>query len=269
MKVALIGVGHWGKVLGGELSNLAEIKYQCDSKADLEPVFADPEVEAVFIATPTETHLGIAMSALLAGKHVFVEKPGTTSSADLEKLVQKAEEKNLKLAVGYEFPHHPALAKLKDLLNGRKIKSIHFQWNKWGTFKDNAVKHLLCHDISILRYLGMEDLSFVQHHCEGAISPTDITWTQFASKQAAYIESNINRVSPFKQKTMTVILEDGGYIWSNNELFEINGEELKKIEFTDTTPVRAELKDFLFSDQPICDGRFALEVYKVIESVRA
>jgi predicted dehydrogenase len=119
------------------------VKYACDSTFDLNQVWNDPEVEAVFIATPTQTHFGIADRALEAGKHVFLEKPGTTSSADLEKLVNKAKEKRLSFAVGYEFPHHPAVKKLKELIAGKPLKSLHFEWQKWGTFKDSAIPHLL------------------------------------------------------------------------------------------------------------------------------
>src|SRR5437868_5512719 len=113
MKVAIIGTGRWGKVLLGEISKLAEVKYQCDSKFDLSQVWNDPEIKAVFVATPTSTHFEIANKVLDSGKHLFLEKPGTTNSADLGKLVEKAEEKKLKFAVGYEFPHHPAVQKLK------------------------------------------------------------------------------------------------------------------------------------------------------------
>lgn len=273
MKVALIGMGRWGQVLLKELKEQAEVKYECDSQTDLGPVFSDPEVGAVFIATPTETHFELAKRVLEAGKHVFLEKPGTTNSGDLEKLVNLAKEKSLTFAVGYEFAHHPAAQKLKELMRGKKAQSIHFSWQKWGTFKDDAVKHLLCHDVSVLKYLGFNDLKFILHHREGAISKTDITWTQFGSAQVGYIESNINRISPIKQKTLTIILEDGGYIWSNDELFAIdpNTQALQKIEVDAVTPVANEIKDFLSSvaikTQPLANGQFALEVYKVIEQV--
>ncbi len=273
MKVAIIGLGRWGKVLLGELKNLAEVKYECDSKTDLAEVFADPEIEAVFIATPTETHFEIARKAFEAGKHVFLEKPGTASSDDLAKLVEKAAEKKLKFAVGYEFPHHPATQKLKEIIKGKKIKSIYLEWQKWGTFKDNAVMHLLCHDVSVLKYLGFGNLSPLNHHRTKVISDTDIIWTEFDNDQNAYIKSTINRIAPIKQKTVTILTDNGGYVWNNNELFSINqnAQTLDKIEIPAITPVSAEMRDFLsaISDdhEPMTDGSFALEVYRVIEKL--
>lgn len=270
MKVALIGVGRWGKVLLGELSKLAEAKYQCNSKTDLNQVFDDPEIKAVFVATPTETHLDIAMRALEAGKHLFLEKPGTTRSDDLEKLVNKAKEKNLKFAVGYEFPHHPAAQKLKELLIGKEIKSINLEWHKWGTFKDDAVHHLLCHEISIMKYLGVTNLAPISYNKTHVISDSDIIETEFKN-----IKSTINRVSPLKQKTVIVLTNDGGYIWSNNDLFSINleAQALDKIELPEITPVAAEIMDFFSAvtqnNEPLSNGNFALDIFRVIESIRS
>lgn len=268
MKVAMIGIGHWGKVLLEELKKQAEVKYEGDSKTDLAPIFADSEIQAVFIATPTETHFEITQKALGAGKHVFLEKPGTTSSNNLEKLIEQAKEKNLKFAVGYEFPHHPAAQKLKELMEGQNIRNIYFDWQKWGTFKDDSVAHLLCHEISIVKSLSIE-LEPTSCKKTKVISDSDILETEFRNN----IKSVINRVSPIKQKILTVLTEEGGYIWNNDELFEINTEMqvLEKISLPEISSVTAEISDFLLSitneREPLTSGEFALEVYRVIEQV--
>lgn len=274
MKVALIGLGRWGTILKGELSKTTEIKYTCDSKTDLNQIFSDLDVQAVFIATPTETHFEIARKALEAGKHVFLEKPGTTNSTDLEKLVNLAKERNLKFAVDYEFTYHPGIKKVKELIEGKNIKSIHLEWQKWGTFKDDAVMHLLCHDVSVLKYLGFNSLSPFNTMKKRVISDSDLVWTEFKSEKETYIESLINRASPIKQKTLTVLLDKGGYIMSNNDLFSINTETqaLDKIELPDITPVSASIEDFLSAitdnREPQSNSDFALEVFKVIEKVK-
>jgi len=273
MKTAIIGIGRWGSVLLKQLRNQSEVKYGCDSKSDLDKVFNDPEVDAVFVSTPTSTHFDIARRVLESEKHLFLEKPCTENSVDLEKLVNISKEKNLKFAVGYEFPHHPACQKLRSLISEKKIKSIHLEWYKWGTFIDNTVRHLLCHDVSVLKSLGITGLSPALHHKTKIISDTDIIWTDFKNDQNIYIESNINRVSAFKNKAITVLIEDGGFLWNNDELFEINKEkeELKKIEIDEITPVAAEISDFLTSvkenRQPLINGEFALAIYKVIEQI--
>ena len=268
MKVAVVGIGRWGQVLLRKLKEQAEVKYECDSHTDLGPVLADSEIEAVFIATPTETHFDIALRALEAGKHVFLEKPGTTNSKDLTRLIEKAKTENLKLAIGYEFVHHPAVQKLKGLLSGKTIKGLRFEWFKWGTFDHEAIAHLLCHDVSVASFL---DLQLEPSSCKkvAVISDSDILETEFKNG----VKSFINRVSPIKKKTLTVLLDKGGYIWSNNELFEIKDKTLEKVEVADHTPVQAEVKDFLSSikdsREPLVNGDFALKVYEIIEQVSA
>lgn len=273
-KVAIIGVGRWGKVLLKEFSQQAEILYTSTRTLNnTTEALSDDRVEAVVIATPTETHLDIASRALEAGKHVFLEKPGTTDSEDLEKLVRMAEERNLKLAIGYEFTHHPAARKIKELIENREITALYFDWFKWGTFNDDARPHLLSHEISIMKYLGIDNLSPISHRAIRVISDTDIMETEFKNNQNIYIKSIINRVNSDKQKIVTVILENGGYIWSNSELFSINtaSRELEKIELPETTPMAAEITDFLSAIRehrdPLTSGRFGVEVFKIVEQV--
>jgi predicted dehydrogenase len=268
MNIALIGMGRWGKVLLSELERQAHVKYKCDGQSDLDQVFNDPEVEAIFIATPTQTHFDIAMRALDAGKHIFLEKPGTASASDLEKLINKARQKNLKFAVGYEFTHHPAAKKLKDLIQNKQVQGIRFNWQKWGTFRDSAIPHLLSHEVSIAESLGIV-MSPVSCKATRVVSDTDILETKFKND----IESVINRASPAKEKIVTVITDDGTYMWSDNELFELDGEALKKVALPEMSAVTEEIKDFLSAIQnnrePLTNGDFALKVYRVIESVQA
>lgn len=268
MKVAMIGLGNWGQVLLNELRNQVEVKYECDSKTDLASIFADREIEAVFIATPTSTHFEIAEQALNANKHVFVEKPGTDSSEKLEKLVKLSEDKELVLAVGYEFPHHPAAKKIKELIGGKPIRLVDFDWRKWGKFNDDASHHLLCHDLSLMLYWDIENLTPLSYKKTSVITDTDIIQTEFANAR-----STINRVSPIKQKTVTVLTDNDNYIWSNNELFGIDSDsrELIKIEVDAATAVSREISDFIAAirekREPQSSGRFAIEVYKIIERV--
>lgn len=266
-KVALIGLGRWGQVLLKELVQQTEVKYECNSQSDQGAVFSDSEIQAVFIATPTETHFEIARKAMEAGKHVFLEKPATTKRGDLEVLVNLAQEKGLRFAVGYEFIHDPAMKKMKELLGNRKIKRLIFKWYKWGTFKNDAVAHLLSHEISVAEYLGIE-LTPLSCRKTRVISGSDIVKTEFD-----VASSLINRVSFFKEKTVKVITEEAGYLWKNGRLFEIDtsGNLAKEIEVQGPSSVKAEISDFLSAIQenrePQSSGKFALRVYKVIERV--
>lgn len=267
-KVAIIGLGRWGKVLLNEFKKQTDVKYECDSKSDLNQVWEDTEVTSVIIAVPTPVHYEIADRALDAGKHVFLEKPGTTSYENLDKLVKKAKEKNLRLAVGYEYPHHPVVQKIKELIGKQQIDFIRLEYQKWGSFKDEIVRNLLCHDISILKFLNVE-LEEPRVNKVSVVTEADIIATRFSSRAM----SIINRVNPVKVRTALVKISGSHYIWNDDELFEIVGEELKSIEITPSTPVAMETADFLLAikenREPLCNGEFALEVYRVIELAQA
>ena len=83
-------------------------------------MLADPALEAVVIATPVPTHYALAKEALEAGKHVFVEKPPAMRGAEMEELVELAEERELVLMPGHLLLYHPGVAKLKELVDTRR-----------------------------------------------------------------------------------------------------------------------------------------------------
>ena len=124
VKVAVAGLGHWGKNLVRNFDDLAELRALCDVSPetreefarrytnanvtdDFDELLSDPEVEAVVIATPVPTHYSFAKQALQAGKHVFVEKPPAMRGEEMEELVALAEERELTLMPGHLLLYHP------------------------------------------------------------------------------------------------------------------------------------------------------------------
>lgn len=287
-KIALIGAGRWGKKLLSELVNLTDVQTiitrgsketdiyikenypLINLSSDLNTALSNPSIEAVFVATPTQTHFEIAEQIIHSNKHLFLEKPGTTSSGDLQKLCQKAEDKGLTIAVGYEFAHHSALKKIKDNLANDKIKSIDMEWFKWGTFVDQIPAHLLSHEVSVIKMLSDKPLNPQYFKEKGVISNSDITYTEFNTGEIN-INSVINRVSTEKRKTVTICTNDKTYIWNNNDLFLINkqSESLEPIQIDSNSAISNEISDFIAAinegRQPLTNGKFALEVYKTVE----
>jgi predicted dehydrogenase len=289
-KIPIVGIGRWGKNLLKEFSFQADVTYACHKGSDdsvkflsenypntkattsLDEMLSDASVEAVIVATPTPTHFEIGLKVLESGKHLFLEKPGTTKSGELEKLCEKAEKSGLVFAVGYEFVHHPALKKIKELMPTNKIQNIRTEWFKWGTFADHAVPHLLSHELSILKTLGAEHIEPGGFRHYKVISDSDIVETEFDCKNFS-TSCMINRASIDKRKTVTVLGDGKGYIWNNNELFEINFDidSISVVEIEKTSAVAEEAKDFLCAisekREPRTSGRFALDIYKAIEII--
>jgi len=152
MRIAAVGLGYWGPNLARNLDELqgAELAWICDREEErlerfgarfpdarkttsFEEVLADVGVDAVAIATPVVTHFELARQALLAGKHVFVEKPLALSSALGEQLVALAEERALVLMPGHLLLYHPGVAKLKDLVDSEELGKLYrTETDKWA-----------------------------------------------------------------------------------------------------------------------------------------
>ena len=177
IKVAVIGCGHWGPNLirNFQQSGRASVQFVCDKDgdrlahmrklypgvrtgSDYQEVLGSPDVEAVYIATPAASHFAIAKEALLAGKHVLVEKPMTLSSLQADELIELANQQQKVLMVGHTFEYNSAVRRLKEIIQqGELGKILYVSMTRvnLGIFRDdvNVVWDLCPHDISILNYL--------------------------------------------------------------------------------------------------------------------
>ncbi|TML34274.1 MAG: Gfo/Idh/MocA family oxidoreductase [Actinobacteria bacterium] len=143
--VAVVGLGYWGPNLLRVLFELPDVhvKYACDldpdrlrkairrypsvePTTDLERVLDDPEVSAVFIATPVFTHYDLASRALDRGKHTFVEKPLAASSSEADDLIELADSNRLSLMCGHTFIYSPPVQAVKRLIDGGELGEIYF-----------------------------------------------------------------------------------------------------------------------------------------------
>lgn len=174
-KVAVIGVGNWGKNLVRNFANLGALTMVCDLDANrlaqvqkdfpsvrvstsLDAALEDREIKAVVVATPSDSHFPVARKALLAGKHVYVEKPMARDVKHAEELDQIATEKNLVLMVGHLLLYHPAVNCLKELIASGELGDLRFIRSDRMNFNNNrrdwsVLWDLAPHDISMMSYL--------------------------------------------------------------------------------------------------------------------
>ncbi|GAH62181.1 unnamed protein product, partial [marine sediment metagenome] len=175
INIAVIGSGYWGKNLVRNFNELGVLHTVCDSNLatlrsfqekypdkrfqnSFEVVLQDPNINAVAIATPAETHFDLAKKALLAGKHVFVEKPLSLVVSEAETLNQLATNRNLKLMVGHILLYHPAIIRLKEIINSGELGKINYIYSNrlnLGKFRteENILWSFAPHDISAILYL--------------------------------------------------------------------------------------------------------------------
>lgn len=189
MKLALIGCGKWGKNYLKTVNAIegCELKWACDldyeklnqaatlypqtrftkNKAD---IFNDSEVQGVIIATTPESHYILAKEAISKGKAVLVEKPVTINSKDSEDLIELATEQNTLLMAGHTLIYHPAVKKIKELLEEKDITddlcylSMSRTSNTSQAPKVDVLYDLAVHDIYLSRHLiGMDPIWVIAH----------------------------------------------------------------------------------------------------------
>jgi predicted dehydrogenase len=173
--IAVVGYGYWGPNI---VRNVVESgDFRLRALCELDPVRAgqfskrhrgipvepnfdelllDPRVEAVAIATPPRTHYGLVRRALLAGKHVLVEKPLATQTDHAEELVALAAERDLILMPGHTFVYSPPVNKVRELMRAGELGDVYFITSSrmnLGVYQpDGVVCDLVPHDLSILLY---------------------------------------------------------------------------------------------------------------------
>ena len=177
IKIALIGYGYWGPNLlrnfnkheSCEVVAVVERRKEIHQKVvsafplvqcfeDFDEALAAISIDAVIIATPVHSHYPLAKKSLLAGKHVLIEKPMTSSSIEAEELIAIADSRNLTLMVDHTFLYTGAVEKMRQLIgNGEIGKPKYFDSTRinLGLFQPdvNVLWDLAPHDISILTYL--------------------------------------------------------------------------------------------------------------------
>jgi predicted dehydrogenase len=184
ISVAVVGYGYWGPNIVRNVMERPELDFWglCELSADraakftqrypgahtsssYEAVLSDPTVDAVSIATPPGTHYDLVKQALQAGKHVLVEKPLATRSADALELVELAESKGLVLMPGHTFLYSPAVNKVRQLIDSGELGEVYFVTSSrmnLGIYQsDGVVCDLAPHDLSILLYWLERPVSIV------------------------------------------------------------------------------------------------------------
>jgi predicted dehydrogenase len=242
IRVGVIGYGYWGPNIVRNLSGLdrCEVISVCDRNAnalkraqktypavhlttDFNEVLASPDIDAVAIVTPVWTHFELSKKALENGKHVFVEKPFTSTSAQAVQLIELASQKNLRIMVDHTFLFSGAVRKIRELVdNGTLGQLYYFDSTRvnLGLFQHdvNVVWDLAPHDLSIMDHLIREQPEAVVatggNHFNELADMAFIT-VYFARNVTAHI--NVNWLSPVKVRTTLIGGRDKMLVWNDLE----------------------------------------------------
>jgi predicted dehydrogenase len=310
LRVGQAGLGYWGRNLARNFDDLTELRWLCDASeercaefaerypdarvtGDFDELLGADDVDAVVIATPVPTHYPLARAALAAGKHVFVEKPPAMQVTEMEELIGLAESGGLVLMPGHLLLYHPAVQKLKELIDDGELGDVLVVYgNRQNLGKirkdENALWSLGVHDLSVIQHLIQEEIVEAAAHGHAflneGVEDVVFCYLRFASGKIAHM--HLSWLDPHKMRRLTVVGRDKMAVFDDMELdhkitvydkapeqpSETYGEWRTRTgdtfspKLSNAEPLRLECRHFVRLVQEGWDGR---EMRDGLEVVRA
>jgi predicted dehydrogenase len=240
IRVGVIGYGYWGpnivRNLHGLDSTRAEMVCDMSPKAlararkaypgikavsDPNEVLRSPDIDAVAVITPVWTHYDLAKKALENGKHVFIEKPFTSSAAQAEELIELAARKNLTIMVDHTFLFTGAVRKIRELTESGALGDLYY----YDSLRVNL--GLFQHDVSVIWDLAPHDLAIMDHIIKGepeAVVATgerhlngveDVAYMTIYFPHNVIAHINVNWLSPVKIRTTLIGGQKKMVVWND------------------------------------------------------
>jgi predicted dehydrogenase len=318
VRIGVVGLGYWGPNLARNLAAIpgCEVSWLCDAseqaRAKLERSFPgarstevigdlldDEELDAVALATPVPTHAELAVAVAEAGKHCFVEKPLATSAADAERAVAAAESAGTTLMVGHLLEYHPAVAHLRELIEGQELGDLYYIYgNRLNLGKlradENALWSLGAHDVSVaLHLIGEEpEECLAQGACFVREGVQDVVFCYLRFPSGVVAHLHLSWLDPHKERRLTVVgsrrmatfddmqiegkltIYDKGFdedVRSWGEYIARSGD-IYSPHIANVEPLRIECEHFIrcvrTGEAPRSDGYSGLRVVRVLERLQ-
>jgi predicted dehydrogenase len=244
--IGVIGLGYWGPNLlrnivanrrsdtivicdkdPGRLNRISERFPACEKTLNAEDIFNNPEIDGVIIATSVSTHYPLAMAAMKAGKHVFVEKPFAEDTEKAEEMVQFAENNNLVTMVGHTFLFSPPVLKIKQILDSKELGDIRFitsnRVNLGLHQKDvSVIWDLAPHDFSMLFYWLDEEPDFVEAFGHDYVLKgiPDVAFINLGFPSGATANVQVAWLAPSKLRKTVIVGSRKMLIYDDTEPYE-------------------------------------------------
>src|SRR5258708_31354742 len=240
IKVGVIGYGYWGPNIVRNFHGQTHTRVEmlCDKNVaalarakrsypaievttDPSDILKSPKIDAVAVITPVWTHYELTKAALEHGKHVFVEKPFTSTSAQAAELIELAERKNLTIMVDHTFLFTGAVRKIRELTESGALGELYY----YDSLRVNL--GLFQHDISVVWDLAPHDLSIMDHvinkepeaivatgekHLNGV---EDVAFMTIYFPQNVIAHINVNWLSPVKIRTTLIGGQKKMLVWND------------------------------------------------------
>jgi predicted dehydrogenase len=240
IRVGVIGYGYWGPNIVRNLHGLDDMRVEmvCDNSpaalararkaypgirtvSDPAEILRSPEIDAVAVITPVWTHYQLAKQALENGKHVFIEKPFTSNSAQGEELIELAARKKLTIMVDHTFLFTGAVRKIRELTESGTLGDLYY----YDSLRINL--GLFQHDVSVIWDLAPHDLAIMDHIIKGepeAVVATgekhlngveDVAFMTIYFPRNVIAHINVNWLSPVKIRTTLIGGQKKMVVWND------------------------------------------------------
>jgi predicted dehydrogenase len=249
IRFGVIGYGYWGPNIVRNLLGLegAQLVAICDQNeaalkkvqgaypgvratTNSDDILNAADIDVVAVITPVWTHFELAKKALLNGKHVFVEKPFTSTAAQAEELVDIAAQRNLQIMVDHTFLFTGSVRKIRELTDAGELGKIYYYDStrvNLGLFQSDVdvLWDLAPHDLSIIDYLvGKPSEAVVatgeSHFNNGLV---DVAYMTIYYPDNVIAHINVNWLSPVKVRMTLIGGEKKMIVW--NDL--VNDEKIR------------------------------------------
>ncbi len=322
VRLAMVGLGGWGKNVVRSFASTpgCDLAYICDATPSTlqrhqqlfpqatatdsyQTILDDPSIDAVSIVTPAPMHFEMAKAALLAGKHVYVEKPMTLTTAHAEELVRLSDQQDRKLMVGHLLEYHPAIEYIKQVMESGELGDVYYMYCQrlnLGVVRqhENALWSLAPHDISVLLYLfGSEPTGIVASgECFLQTNVEDVVFVNLHFADGRMGQIHVSWLDPHKERKMVVVGSKKMLVFDDmapNEKIKIFDKGAQSVygdnsalqtisirhgdihipRIASGQPLEVETKHFIDAIRnnttPRSDGRDGLRVVSVLEQVTA
>jgi len=318
VRMGVIGYGYWGPNVARNIHNLdsCQIVSICDKNpaslrrasrsfsgveltTDISEVLTSPQIDAIAVVTPVWTHFELARAALQNGKHVFVEKPFTSTPQQAEELIELAERKGLKIMVDHTFLFCGAVRKIRELVDLGTLGHLYYFDStrvNLGLFQHdvNVVWDLAPHDLSIMDYIiqakpeavvatggrhvnGLADLAFITIYFPGDVvahinvnwlSPVKVRTTLIGGEKKMLVWNDLEPDEKIKIYDKGVQVANGTGVYELLVSYRSGDVWAPKVEQTEALKVELEyfVECLLKNRTPLNDGAAGLRVVKLLEA---
>jgi len=308
--IAVIGCGHWGKNLVRNFAALGSLAAVCDPNIELasgyaskyavknstwDEIIQDASIEGVVLAVPAPIHAPLAIDAMNAGKHVYVEKPLAMNKVEATKMIETAKLNSVQLMVGHLLQYHPSFLMVKSLVESGELGHVNYIYsNRLSLGKIRSEEDVIWsfspHDISMILSLAGEEPELIRTEStnivQAGIADIATIHLSFASGLKAHI--SVSWLHPNKEQKLVIIGDSAMAVFDdtkpwgeklalyrhkvelNGGLPNLNKSEVEYLDVEQSEPLRNECQHFVevvtCGVEPLTDGCEGLRVLNVLSA---